>query len=223
MANSELAIYYRKYKTAIWHRIDSYISGDFKPKVENSETSAFFKFTCSFNDAKDSDNALIDFRTGDDIAICTNSARTAIQDGICAGKITALTLNSKYWGAYDVNKKAIPFIISDLTIQNRDFSTIPFRLQIEGTIALNDLLSQVFQEYTRDDLGGLLSSGVIIPKFTNYSADENILNYDFWGTAKQHLTEILDRIGYSWKVLYFCEPNETNNLKLIQTIKIWEA
>lgn len=222
-----LCIYYRKYGTTNWFRVDRYILHESLPSGSDAEANQLYQFDMSFFDPLDSDDNYLIMSNGDDIVITETPDRLNVLDNIKAGcifqsKRQPIGLDT----STDPYRLPLKF---DLTIEQRDFSKIPFKLSAlsfdDNSMYqnLSTVLNYIFQpDYVRDDLGGVKQNGVIIPKYTLLSSDIEVqIPETMEGITREFLNEILNPIGYKWAVVYYVEQHTTNTLNLIQSIEIW--
>jgi len=86
-----------------------------------------------------------------------------------------------------------------------------------------DLIFNSDTDNTRYDLGGVLSNGVVIPKYELLSPDTDVeIGEQIEGIARELLNDFLNQVSYKWSIVYYCEPHTTNNLNLIQQVQIWQ-
>ena len=227
----ELIIYHRKYPYPIWQRIDQYILGDSLPSGQGQPDSQFYSFNLAFYnpffiDPLDNTFKPLKIANGDDIAIISDSTKTSVLDNIACGTV------------YQNNIKIIGFnadygyyvTTSSLNIKQRDFSTRIFRLDknsFTDNSSIQDLstvLDFIFNDdNTKQDLGGVLSNGQVIPKYALLSNDISMQVFDIESTTIKVLTDVLKSIDYEWGIRYFSCPDTTNNIKIIQQVIIWQG
>ena len=185
--NNEFCVLWKPYPSKVWQRIDSYLTGNTKPQLSNNEISKQCVFTLSFNDKSFSDQ--LNFKTGDDICITTNSNYDEILDKKYCGKIHKRELKINAFGTKDENNNRKKLRTQVLTIQQRDFSLLPLEVNYESVTSIETILNQVFQEHTRKSLGGIIN-GVLFPKIVFLTPAPEIPSLKMNGTAMEILKEI---------------------------------
>lgn len=223
-----MKIYYRKYGSSLWVDVSRFVIKD-SLNSSDAESNALYQFSLSFFDPLDADDEYIIMRNGDDIAIVETSECLNVLDGIKAGCIFQSS-RTPYLDRSGVSDRfAIQY---DLTIEQRDFSRYPFKISPfsfdDNSIyqSLSTVLDLIFNsniDNTRYDLGGVLSNGVVIPKYELLSPDTDIeIGEQIEGIARELLNDFLNQVSYKWSIVYYCEPHTTNNLNLIQQVQIWQ-
>ena len=221
-------IYYRKYGNTEWIDITNYIDSDTLPSGSDPEFNSLYQFNISFFDPKDPDDNFILMANGDDIVICETSERINVLDDIKAGCIFELTKTPK--GIDNSGNNPRFYMQYDLTIEQRDFSLYPFKI---SPFSFDDqsmyqnistVLDLIFDsENIRNDLGGSLLNGIVIPKYELLSPDLEIeIPEKIEGTARDLINDLLNQISYKWSIVYYVEPHPTNTLNLIQKVNIWQ-
>ena len=172
-------IYYRKYGNTEWIDITNYIDSDTLPSGSAPEFTSLYQFNISFFDPRGATDDYILMSHGDDIVICETSERINVLDDIKAGCIFELTKTPK--GIDNSGDNPRFYMQYDLTIEQRDFSLYPFKI---SPFSFDDqsmyqnistVLDLIFDsENIRNDLGGSLLNGVVIPKYELLSPDMEI-------------------------------------------------
>ncbi len=222
-------IYYRSYGSNLWVDITNYIASDRLPGGSDPDSNSLYQFQLSFTDPKDADDEFIIMQNGDDLVICETNERLNVLDGIKAGCVfesTRQPLSIDYSG--DTPRFYMRY---DLTIEQREFSRYPFKISPfsfdDNSMYqnLSTVLALIFDsENIRNDLGGSLLNGVVIPKYELLSPDIEIeISEKIEGTARELLNDLLSQIDYKWSIVYYCEPHTTNELNLIQQVQIWQG
>lgn len=217
--SGELVIWHRSFPSLVSTRIDSYLTGDYKPKLLLNKKNNLGQFNLSFNDKTFAD--YLTFKTGDDICISVDDTGNGIHRDRFVGKINS---RSQKLNAIDTltDGVAAKLCTHELNIQQRDFSDIPFEINEKAVINLSDLLPIIFQEYTRTDLGGNID-GVVIPKYLMLCEDKELPNFINQGKAIDHVTELINnRLTLKWGVFAYSEYSATNGINWCYQVRIWE-
>lgn len=197
------------------------ISGDL-PELSDNDVSSLGVFDIEF---KDTDDQLLTFETGYDLALIElddDENLLGIYGEKMFGKIKTIEAEPNFFGEYDENDLAEPQFTFKLTIEQRDFSTIPFELDYEGVKSVSDITTKVFEQYVRNDLGGVMPSGTVVDRFEITCEDLNILNFKNKGTARRQITELYNRVGWAWELIGVIETHETNNYTVLSKVRIWQ-
>ena len=217
--NNEFCVLWKPYPSKIWQRIDSYLTGNTKPQLSNNEISKQCTFSLSFNDKSFTDQ--LNFKTGDDICITTNSNYTDILDKKYCGKIHKREIKINAFSTKDGNNNRKKLRTQTLTIQQRDFSLLPIEVNYEDVTSIETIINSVFQEYTKNSLGGILNN-TLFPKVIFLNTAPDIPNFKFFGTAMQILKELCARTLQDFAIDNYCEPNETNLINTLDQVRIWQ-
>ncbi len=217
--NNEFCVLWKPYPSKVWQRIDSYLTGNTKPQLSNNEISKQCVFTLSFNDKSFSDQ--LNFKTGDDICITTNSNYDEILDKKYCGKIHKRELKINAFGTKDENNNRKKLRTQVLTIQQRDFSLLPLEVNYESVTSIETILNQVFQEHTRKSLGGIIN-GVLFPKIVFLTPAPEIPSLKMNGTAMEILKEICARTLQDFAIITYSEANETNLMNTVDQVIVWQ-
>jgi len=217
--NNEFCVLWKPYPSKIWQRIDSYLTGNTKPQLSNNEISKQCTFSLSFNDKSFTDQ--LNFKTGDDICITTNSNYTDILDKKYCGKIHKREIKINAFSTKDGNNNRKKLRTQTLTIQQRDFSLLPIEVNYEDVTSIETIINSVFQEYTKNSLGGILNN-TLFPKIIFLNTAPDIPNFKFFGTAMQILKELCARTLQDFAIDNYCEPNETNLINTLDQVRIWQ-
>ena len=221
ISNALLSVYLRQYPDATYTNIASRVSKDSRPEGKKNNGSDLFQFNINFIDPVDADGNLIILDTGDDIVITDDENRLAVYGTNCVGKILRMEKDVKGWsGIRGINR--LPMIEFKLTCENRNFSHYPFTLTYEDAALLSVILDAIFLTNTVG-LGGILTNGTVITRYLLNSPDVSIANYQFTGTAIEHLKEILGIIGYQFKIYFYAEQDSTNTVRTIAQVQIWQG
>ena len=214
----DFVAWYKSYPSSVYTRIDSYLTGGFKPEYVNNRKNSFATISLKFNDKSFSDT--LNFKTGDDIVICPDITSTSVKNNWCAGKVNEYSPTIKAIEAPDNNGNTRKQQEHSLVIEQRDFSSYPFELIYLQPVNLSDLLIQIFQN-TRSDLGGVIN-GTTIDKFIMLCPDVALSDYNFKGTNKNHLIEAVNnRSGLKWQINAYCEPSTTNGINMCYQVMIY--
>lgn len=216
--NNEFCVLWKPYPSKIWQRIDSYLTGNTKPQLSNNEISKQCTFSLSFNDKSFTDQ--LNFKTGDDICITTNSNYTDILDKKYCGKIHKREIKINAFSTKDENNNRKKLRTQTLTIQQRDFSLLPIEVNYEDVTSIETIINSVFQEYTKNSLGGILNN-TLFPKIIFLNTAPDIPNFKFFGTAMQILKELCARTLQDFAIDNYCEPNSTNLINTMDQVRIW--
>ena len=216
--NNEFCVLWKPYPSKIWQRIDSYLTGNTKPQLSNNEISKQCTFSLSFNDKSFTDQ--LNFKTGDDICITTNSNYTDILDKKYCGKIHKREIKINAFSTKDENNNRKKLRTQTLTIQQRDFSLLPIEVNYEDVTSIETIINSVFQEYTKNSLGGILNN-TLFPKVIFLNTAPDIPNFKFFGTAMQILKELCARTLQDFAIDNYCEPNSTNLINTMDQVRIW--
>jgi len=216
--NNEFCVLWKPYPSKIWQRIDSYLTGNTKPQLSNNEISKQCTFSLSFNDKSFTDQ--LNFKTGDDICITTNSNYTDILDKKYCGKIHKREIKINAFSTKDGNNNRKKLRTQTLTIQQRDFSLLPIEVNYEDVTSIETIINSVFQEYTKNSLGGILNN-TLFPKIIFLNTAPDIPNFKFFGTAMQILKELCARTLQDFAIDNYCEPNSTNLINTMDQVRIW--
>ena len=228
---NELIIYYRKYGTTPWFRIDDYINRESLNQNSEHADSQLYNFSLRFIDPKDNNDLYFNPDNGDDLAIIETSEALNVADDIKAGTIVKTELIPRAWDGERWIKEF------NITIENRDFSFYPFKMNVNSfndksiVQNLTDILTKIFGydtlgigiATTREDLGGFLNNGVIIPKYLLLAPDLDVSVLETDLGARETLNEYLNSINYKWQCVYYCCKDTVNNIKLIQQVQIWSV
>lgn len=230
-----IKVFWKKFNTSYWHDISNYYSE--LPQWTTNLNTELLSFSMSFvNPFDENDNEII-FEVGDDICI-TNSEITDVIGGVLAGRISSI--NNLLPIAFD-SVSGLWNTQQDITITNRDFSYKYLYFDIKTPTPLEDILDQIFLNFTdyegntftpsvtnsNDGVLNGYTGGVIdstnISKYINLSDNIIVESFEAKGSPLNCLVELLSSIGYYFKVKYFVEPDNTNNLNLVQQYQIFSA
>lgn len=216
----EFCAWHRSYPSKVYRRVDQYLSGGFKPEYQTNRKNSLATFSLQLQD-RSYDN-ILELKTGDDIVITTDATGNTVKESFCMGKINELgdvTIGSME--PPDENGNCRYELIQPMTIEQRDFSGFPFEINKTFPIMLSAVLSEIFQEYVRSDLGGIIG-GVTIPRFFMLCPDVELANYTFRGIAKEHLIEsVNNRASLKWRLDAYSESNEINGLNTCYQVVIY--
>jgi hypothetical protein len=200
-------------------RVDSYLSGGYQPSYNNDRLNTQGTFDIQIQDKSYSD--ILEIKTGDDFIVTVDSTGALIKDDL-AGKCHEYSNVPGATEAPDSSGVCRKQLIYSLTVEQRDFSGIPFTLDKTAPIMLSDLLPLIFQDFTRWDLGGIIG-GIVVPKYILLTDDFELLNYSFTGITKEHLIEsVNNRCGKKWYIRAFSEPSETYGLRYCYQVVIYD-
>ena len=211
--SKQLQFLYRRYGESIWHNIRFKEFPSFNLNIENK----LFQFNFSSYKPIDKFGNEIIPDTGDDVAICTDRTYSKIFSECFAG--TVALIEDDYQGLTESKQKFE--VVYNKTVQQRNFATEVITLEIMAATPLNDILALIFEK-AREEVGGALSNGEIIPKFTNYSANIDVAPFSLSGDPLDVLQEVLKSVGYNYQIDYRVEPHTTNTINLIQTYRIFD-
>ena len=217
--NNEFCVLWKPYPSKVWQRIDSYLTGNTKPQLSNNDISKQCVFTLSFNDKSFSNQ--LNFKTGDDICITTNSNYDEIADKKYCGKIHKREVKINAFGTKDENNNRKKLRTQVLTIQQRDFSLLPIEVNYESVTSIEDILNEVFQEHTRKSLGGIINA-VLLPKIVFLTPAPEIPNLKMNGTAMEILKEVCARTLQDFAIITYSEANETNLMNTVDQVIVWQ-
>lgn len=204
-----------------WVDITDNISGDL-PELSDNDVSSLGVFDIEF---KDTDDQLLTFETGYDLALIElddDENLLGIYGEKMYGKIKTIEVEPNFIGEYDENDLADPQFTYKLTIEQRDFSTIPFELDYEGVKSASAIVTKIFEQYVRKELGGVLSGGTVIDRFEITCDDYDLLNFKNKGTARRQLNEVCSRASWAWELIGVIETHETNNYEILSKVRIWQ-
>lgn len=216
---SEFCVLWKPYPSKIWQRIDSYITANTKPQLSNNEISKQCTFSLSLNDKSFEDQ--LNFKTGDDICITTNSNYTDILDKKYSGKIHKREVKINAFSTKDENNNRKKLRTQILTIRQRDFSLLPIEVNYEDITSIETIINDVFQEHTKNSLGGIINN-TLIPKVLFQNTAPLIPNFQFFGTAMEVLKELCTRTLQDFAIDTYCEPNTTNLINTLDQVRIWQ-
>lgn len=212
--------WYKEFPSTVYIRVDDYISGGFEPEYITNRKNALATFNLKLQDRSYDD--ILNIKTGDDICITENETATEVKgNGMAAGKINERSMVFGCHEPLDSNNRSRKQAIHEFTVEQRNFSTIPFDLDFKFPIMLSDLLNIILQEHTRGDLGGVIQ-GQFIPKFILQCDDVELVNYTSSGLAMTHVEEaVINRAGLKWKLRGYCEPSETNGINVCYQVIVY--
>lgn len=215
-----IKVFIKEWGTDIWEEYTDNLAGKI-PDLSDRDTSSLANFTLMFQDLDDS---LIDFETGWDLAVCdyeSDGTFIGIRDDKMLGKITRVETREVYgYSEYDEDGNAFPKFLWEIEIEQRDFSTLPFQLDYEGTKSVVDIQAKIFEQYIRSEYGGILPSGRIVERYEYTGENIQTINFKKYGLASSQMNE-LSGFGVLWEVIGIAEEHETNNLQCIYTVRSW--
>lgn len=217
-----LPLYYKPNGTTKWRLIGNYIKSDSKPYGNNNQNFALLQGEISVINPRNEDDDLVFPVDGDDIACLTNlSGNKILDDAYCGNILRHERVINAWIDPFTSDRR--PSLTFVITLQQRDFSKGIFTIPFSTTYNLVYLLDLVFLNYTRDDLGGVLNNGTVIPKYILDAPNVDIASFQFdLGKALDFLTAVTSAAGnYKSGIQYVVEPDSTNTLNIIQQVKIW--
>lgn len=219
-----IKVFLTRYETKEQLDITDYISGNL-PESDDSDINTLTKFNITLQELTAQGDLLeeLEIDTGDDLMICEFSDSgeyLGIKYQKLDGKISSLEGTPYPRQKYFDDGKANKFTYK-VTVEQRDFSIKPFEINLEGSVMAKDLITKVVEQWVRSDLGGIFTSGTIVPKVTYFFEDFEIYNYQKKATAKKHLDEICNRSELNWELLSLSEDND-GEIERIYTLNIWQ-
>ncbi len=214
-----VALYYRSYGGTTWQDISQYIGnkGVISWSQELGVNLLEFKFSLEKPLDEDLDPLIIE--VGDDFIFCNDNTRSNVV-GNCAGVVIN---NGKKIISWDL-KNDRPYLRYDITVRQRDFSKDITSFDYKTDTNLSTIIDDILNTHTNDLIGGYLAvSSETIPKYELIAPDLTISSFDFQGKALKALKQLLDGIGYYFRIQYFIEQNSTTTLNLVGKIIIFNA
>lgn len=214
-----IAVLYRAKGSTFWHDITRYLATTSKEILswDHNIQNKLFEFDLEFWNPLDNDSDYIYIDTGAEIAV-TNKTYTQVYGEILAGRVEKVSL------PFDkgINESTIyeHNLAYKVTIQNHNFSVTDLSLSFEDILNLSELLNDNI--LLNAPLGGVLSSGEVIPKVI-LSSDIEIEPLNLEGSELDTLITALNQVGYLFQVKYRVEYDATNTINLIQYLKIFES
>lgn len=214
-----VALYYRQYGNTTWQDVSEYIGkkGLITWSQELGLNLVEFSFTLE-NPLDESNDPLI-IEVGDDFVLCPDNNRDFVL-GNCAGLVIN---NGKKIIAWD-SKNDIPKLRYDIKVRQRDFSKDIAYFDYKTDTSLSTILDDIINTHSNDQLGGYLSyADQTINKYELLAPDITISSFDFQGKALKALIQLLNSIGYYFRIDYFIEPDSTYTLRLIGRLTVFNA
>jgi len=224
--------FYKRFGDYYWNDVSKSLEN--LPQWDVNLGTELLEFDITLIDPVDNNNEEILVSVGDDICI-TNDSRTEVIGGVLAGVIVSVNLE-----LIGFDKGLGRWIVKyGITVRNRDFSLKFLNFNIRSPTSLNDILDMIFIEYT--DLagnkfvpsvsntsdgvlsgytGGVINS-VTIDKYVNLGSNVIIDSFEVSNTPLNCLVELLNSIGYFFRVFYFVEPDSVRNINLVQQYQIF--
>lgn len=215
----KFVMWHNSYPSKIWTRIDKYLTADTKPKMLSNTDSDQAQFEVSVNDISYTDQ--LQLKTGDNICITTDKNCTGILNKKYLGKIHTRKVTINSFDVKDpVTKNRRKLKTQVLTVKQRDFSATTFQTNYTQVTSLETILNDVFGQFSRKDLGGVIG-GVLMPKFILRTPGIEIDMFVFKGTLMQLLKELSSRLFLKFQIYSYCEPDEINGLNYCYQVEIW--
>lgn len=215
----DIAVLYRAKGSTFWHDITRYLATTSKEILswDHNIQNKLFEFDLEFWNPVDSDSGYIYIDTGAEIAV-TNRTYTKVYGDILAGRVEKVSL------PFDkgINEATIyeHNLAYKVTIQNHNFSVTDLSLSFEDILNLSELVNDNI--LLNAPLGGVLSSGEVVPKIV-LSSDVEIEPVNLEGSELDTLITALNQVGYLFQVKYRVEYDSTNTINLIQYLKIFDS
>lgn len=218
-----IKVFIKPWGDTVWQDWTDNLSGTI-PDVQDKDVSSLVVFSLEFQDLDDS---LINFETGWDLAVCEydddDNLIEICGNGKMFGKINSIEIIEAYgYSDYDEDGLAFPKFKFRIGVEQRDFSTIPFTLDYEGVKSANAIVTKIFEQYVRKELGGVLPSGTVVDRFELTCDDYDLLNFKNKGTSRRQLNEICSRASWAWELIGIPEENETTLISVLYKVRIWE-
>lgn len=215
----DIAVLYRAKGSTFWHDITRYLATTSKEILswDHNIQNKLFEFDLEFWNPLDNDSDYIYIDTGAEIAV-TNRTYTKVYGDILAGRVEKVSL------PFDkgINENTIyeHNLAYKVTIQNHNFSVTDLSLSFEDILNLSELVNDNI--LLNAPLGGVLSSGEVVPKVI-LSSDVEIEPVNLEGSELDTLITALNQVGYLFQVKYRVEYDATNTINLIQYLKIFDS
>ncbi len=107
-------------------------------------------------------------------------------------------------------------------LKHRDFSNEFVTIDQSSIISDTALFNLILNNNCKGFLGGTMPSGKVIPKFTQGYNSRNFPSYKFAGKPLEHIARATNTLGLHFKFRHYVEPHPINNIRVIQSINIFD-